>query len=147
VTYRTRQIPESVIFRQDRELDEFGFGDVPGLDTVLFADEYHRNWMDEVDVRMDLEDAVERYLSTIRPKFLSRFAMAVLCILYCDITINQGAALVGSCKATMFRDIQESRLLLQVDLRDYQSRPKWFYKRKAPRSAPRTSPQAFPLAA
>jgi hypothetical protein len=147
VTYRNRQIPESVIFRQDRELDEFGFGDVPGLDTVLFADEYHRNWMDEVDVRLDLEDAVERYLSTIRPKFLSRFAMAVLCILHDDITINQGAMLAGCCPDTTFRDMQESRLLLQVHLRDYQSRPKRFYKRKAPRSVPHTPLPALPLAA
>jgi hypothetical protein len=130
VTYHRRQIPESVLFDHDRELDECEFGDVPGLDTVLFADEYHRHWMDESDVRIDLEDAVEGFLSGIRPQFLSRFAMAVLCILHDDITLDQGAVLAGCNRSTMFRDTQEARLLLQVRLRDYQRQAKRFYKRK-----------------
>jgi hypothetical protein len=130
VTYHRRQIPESVLFDQDRDLDEFHFGDVPGLDTVLFADEYHLNWMEETDVCMDLEDAVERFLSTIQPEFLSRFAMAVLCILHEEVTIDQGAVLAGCNRSTMFRDTQEARLLLQVHLRDYQRQTQRFYKRK-----------------
>jgi hypothetical protein len=141
VTYYNRHIPESVLYDQDRELDEYHFGDVPGLDTVLFADEYHRNWMEEADVRMDLEAAVKRFLSNIRPQFLSRFAMAVLCILHDDVTIDQGAVLAGCNRSTMFRDTQEARLLLQVHRRDYQDQPKRFYKRKPLRQ------EALPVAA
>jgi hypothetical protein len=129
-TYLNRQIPESVIYDQNREFDEFLFGDVPGLDTVLFADEYHRNWMDEIDVRLDLEWAIDKFLSNIRPEFLSRFAMAVLCILHRDITNEQGALLAGCHRATMLRDTLEARLLLQVHLRDYKLRQKRFYRRK-----------------
>jgi hypothetical protein len=135
-TYVNRHIPESVLYDQDRELDEYHFGDVPGLDTVLFADEHHRDWMDEVDVRLDLEWAVEKFLSTIRPRFLSRFAMAVLCVLHDDITLEQGALLAGCNRSTMLRDTQEARLLLQVHLRDYRLRKKRFYPRKPPRSKP-----------
>jgi hypothetical protein len=134
-TYIDRHIPESVLYDQDREFDEHHFGDVPGLDTVLFADECHRNWMEEVDIQLDLEWAVDKFLSNIRPEFLSRFAMAVLCVLHQDITIDQGAVIVGCNRSTMFRDTQEARLLLQLHLRDYQVKPKRFYKRKQPRKA------------
>ena len=140
-TYHRRQIPESVLFDHDRDLDEFQFGDAPGLDTVLFADEYHRNWMEETDVCIDLEDAVERFLSTIQPEYLSRFAMAVLCILHEEVTIDQGAVLVGCNRSTMFRDTQEARLLLQVHLRDYRCQSRRFYKRKPLRK------RSLPLAA
>ena len=115
---------------------------MPGLDTVLFADEHHRSWMEEVDVRLDLEGAVERFLSNICPELLPRFAMAVLCILHDEVTLEQGALLAGCNRATMFRDTQEARLLLQVHLRDYQDRPRRFYRRKP---APRR--EALPRAA
>jgi len=122
VTYYNTHIPESVIFDQDRELDAHHDGDVPGLDTVLFAGEHHRNWIEEVDVRLDLERAIEELLSAIRPRFLSRFALAVLCILHDDVTVEQGALLAGCHRATMQRAIKETRLLLQLRLRDYRFR-------------------------
>jgi hypothetical protein len=55
---------------------------VPGLSTVLFADEYHRNWVEETDVQIDLERALDRFLSGVRLEHLPRYAMAALCIGY-----------------------------------------------------------------
>ena len=130
VTYYNRHIPESVLYDYDCKFDNCHFGDAPGLDTVMFADEYHRNWVEEVDVRLDLEWAIDKFLSTIQKQFLPRFAMAILCILHDDVTIDQGAVLAGCNRATTFRDTQEARLLLQVHLRDYQHRPQRFYPRK-----------------
>jgi hypothetical protein len=54
----------------DHEFDGYRFGDTPGLDTVLSADQYHRRWMDEADVRLDLEDAVGEFFSSIQPKYM-----------------------------------------------------------------------------
>jgi hypothetical protein len=119
-TYYERHIPESELYDQDYESDEYHFGDVPGLDTVLFADRYHRRWMDEADVRLDLEDAVEKFLCSIQPKYMPRFAMAVLCILHREVTLAQGATLVGTCRDTMRRDVRDARRLLQMHLHDYQ---------------------------
>ncbi len=117
-TYRSRHVLESEAFEQDREFDDFRFGDVPGLDTVLFADEYHRNWVEEADVRLDLDVAVGRIMSCIQRKVQPRYAMALLCVLY-GVSIDQGAVLAGCNRTTMHRDTQETRMLLQFHLRPY----------------------------
>lgn len=117
-TYYRSQVLESEAFDQDRTVDEFHFGDVPGLDTVLFADEYHRNWVEEADVRLDLDEAVGRIMSCIQRKVQRRYAMALLCVLY-GVPIDQGAVLAGCNRSTMHRDTQETRMLLQFHLHPY----------------------------
>ncbi len=117
-TYRSRHVLESEAFEQDREFDDFRFGDVPGLDTLLFADEYHRNWVEEADVRLDLDEAVGRIMSCIQAEVKPRYAMAMLCVLY-GVPREQGAVLAGCSRCTMHRDMQETRMLLQFHLRPY----------------------------
>jgi len=134
-TYRARHIPESLAWPTGRESEEAHFGDVPGLDTVLFADAHHRDWMAEADIRLDLAAAVEKYVAGVRESQLSRGMLALCCLLYDDLTLAQAALMAGCNRATMFRDAQQARLLMQLHLRDYQARPRRFYPRKPARRA------------
>ncbi len=89
------------------------------IDTLREAHEFSRQWVEETDMRIDLERASESFLRTIRRRYLPKYAMAMLCLWH-GVPLAAGALVLGKAPNTLSEAASECRQALRGLLADYQ---------------------------
>ncbi len=89
------------------------------IDTLKEAHEYSRQWVEETDMRIDLERASESFLRTIRRRYLPKYAMAMLCLWH-GVPLAAGALVLGKAPNTLSEAATDCRIALRRLLADYQ---------------------------
>jgi hypothetical protein len=99
------------------ETDLFGEGNQYrknpcGIDTLKESHEFSRQWVEETDMRIDLETASEAYLRTIRKCDLPKYAMAMLCLWH-GVPFAAGAMVIGKAPNTLSEAATDCRVALR----------------------------------
>jgi len=69
-------------------------------------------------VRVDVERAAERFLGSLQPRYVPKYAMAILCMWH-DIPYAAGALIVGKAPNTMSEAASDCRRFMQMQLVEY----------------------------
>lgn len=89
-----------------------------GIDTLKEAHEFSRHWVEETEMRIDLERASIAFLQTIRKPYLPKYAMAMLCLWH-GIPFAAGALVLGKAPNTLSEAATDCRVDLRKRLAEY----------------------------
>ena len=113
-TCAEQEICETDLFGEANELRKNPYG----IDTLKESHAFSRQWVEETDLRIDLEKASETYLRTIRKCYLPKYAMAMLCLWH-GVPFAAGAMVLGKAPNTLSEAATDCRLALRELLAEY----------------------------